>query len=174
MLLPSAGFGSMEWNREGEEMLLIQAISNLEWKEMLSTLESSLWVPGLILGLFNPLHQTHMIWQECSAVGRAALWVAPLFSELPYTSRVFYWWERLSSWRIWERQLRSVSSAWLCDRRRFLVSRNGFLGLLKLLQYLSVDTLALLVRVLHSCLALHLKNAIALVVLHSVCNIANL
>lgn len=56
----------------------------------------------------------------------------------------------------------------------FWCPEMAFLGLLKLLQYLSVDTLALLVRVLYSCLALHLRNAIADVVFHSVCNIANI
>lgn len=50
----------------------------------------------------------------------------------------------------------------------------AFVGLLKLLKYLSVDILALLVRVLYSCLALHLRNAIAVVVLYSVCNIAQM
>lgn len=56
----------------------------------------------------------------------------------------------------------------------FWCPEMAFVGLLKLLQYLSVDTLALLLRVFYSCLALHLRNAIALVVLHSVCNIANM
>lgn len=55
----------------------------------------------------------------------------------------------------------------------FWCPEMAFVGLLKLLKYLSVDTLALLIRVLYSCLALHLRNAIAVVVLHSVCNIAN-
>lgn len=52
----------------------------------------------------------------------------------------------------------------------FCCPEMAFVGLLKLLKYLS---LALLIRVLYSCLALHLRNAIAVVVLHSVCNIAN-
>lgn len=50
----------------------------------------------------------------------------------------------------------------------------AFVGLLKLLKYLSLGTSALLVRVLHSCLALPLRNAVAVVVLYSVCNIANI
>lgn len=157
----------MEWNKESEEMLLIQAISNLEWKEMLSMLENSLWVPGLILGYFNPLHQnSHDLARVLCSMKSSFVGSTSFLSYLTPLESFTNWWERLSSWSVWEGQLRSDSSAWLCDHR-FLVSRDCLCGLLKRLQYLS------LVRVLNSCPALHLRNAIAVVVLYSVCNIAN-
>lgn len=166
----------MEWNRESEEMLLIQAISNLEWKEMLSTLQNSLWVPGLILGYFNPLHQNShdlarvLCCRKSSFVGNTSLCWATLHLQSLLVTDGKGWVAEVFGRGSWEvsAQLGCVTTG------DFWWPQMAFVGLLKLLQYLSLDTSALLVRVLYSCLALPLRNAIAVVVLYSVCNIANI